>query len=83
MRANYIRIAIMIAAIIAANQLVGCNSGSDWDEAQQAGSHEAYENYIENNPGGEYVAEAQAASQADSTRQISLPENTSVDLVTG
>lgn len=58
MHTTCIRISIMIAAVIAVNQLAGCNSGSAWDEAQQAGTFEAYQNYIESNPGGEYVAEA-------------------------
>ena len=76
-RATCIRIAIMFAAIIAVNQLYGCNSRSSWDEAEQAGTYEAYQNYIEENPGDEYVAEAQ--ERADSLYWESVAGDTTVD----
>lgn len=77
MRANCIRIAIMIAAIIAVSQLVGCNSGSTWEEAEQAGTYEAYQNYIESNPGGEYIEEAR--ERADSLYWESVADDTTAN----
>lgn len=64
MRAIYTRITVIIVAIIAINQLYGCSSGSDWDKAKQSDTYEAYQNYIEKNPGGEHFAEAQKRADA-------------------
>lgn len=72
-----IHIAIMLAAIIAVNQLYGCNSRSAWDETEQDDTYEAYQNYIEENPGGEYVAEAR--ERADSLYWESIAGDTTVD----
>ncbi len=72
-----IRIAIMLAAITAVNQLYGCNSRSNWDEAEQAGTFEGYQNYIEENPRGEHVAEAH--ERADSLYWESIAGDTTVN----
>lgn len=77
MRATCLRIAIILAAIISLNQLVGCNSGSTWDEAERAGTYEAYQNYIETNPEGEYLAEAQM--RADSLYWETIAADTTAD----
>lgn len=74
MHSTFIHTAMMLAAIFAVNQLVGCSSGSAWEVAEQAGTYEAYQNYIENNPGGEHFAEAQA--RADSLYWESIAGDT-------
>lgn len=76
MRANCIHIAIMIAVIFAMIHLTGCNAGATWDEAEQADTYEAYQNYIEDNPGGEYVEEAQV--RADSLYWESVADDTTI-----
>ncbi|HKK45983.1 MAG TPA: SH3 domain-containing protein [Balneolaceae bacterium] len=74
MRVPSIRITIIIIAIIAINQLSGCTSRSDWDKAKQAGTYESYQNYINRNPGGEHLSEAQ--KRADSLYWKSIAGDT-------
>ncbi len=74
MRANCICITIIVAAIIALNQLSGCTSRSDWDKTKQAGTYEAYQSYIDRNPEGEHLTEAQ--QRADSLYWKSIAGDT-------
>jgi len=76
-RAAYLRIIIMIAAVMALNQLYGCNSGSSWDEAKQTDTYEAYQNYIKMNPEGEHLAEAR--NRVDSLYWESVAGDTIAD----
>lgn len=61
---SYLRTTVTIVFLLAINQLSGCTSRSDWDQAKQADTYEAYQNYIETNPGGEHLTEAQQRSDS-------------------
>jgi hypothetical protein len=74
MRANSTCITIIVAAIIGINQLSGCTTRSDWDKTEQAGTYEAYQNYIDRNPEGEHLVEAQ--QRADSLYWKSIAGDT-------
>jgi len=74
MRSTCIRITVIFAVFIAINQLSGCTSGSDWDKAKQAGTYDAYQNYMEKNPGGKHFAEAE--KRADSLYWKSIAGDT-------
>jgi len=74
MLATSSRITVIIAAIILINPLYGCSTRSDWDKAKQANTYEAYQNYVETNPGGEHFAEAQ--KRADSLYWKSIVADT-------
>lgn len=77
MSVNSIRLTVLFAAMIALNFFYGCNSGSTWEETEQAGTYEAYQNYIESNPNGEYIAEARV--RADSLYWESVAADTTED----
>lgn len=74
MLANYIRISTVLAAVITLNLLVGCSSRTTWEEAEVADTYEMYQNYIESNPDGEYIEEAQM--KADSLYWESIAADT-------
>lgn len=68
------RITMILAVIIVGNLLYGCTSGSPWEEAKQADTYEAYQNYIETRPDGNYLAEAR--KMADLRYWESIAEDT-------
>lgn len=74
MLANHI--AILLAAIIVLNLIVGCSSRTTWEEAQVADTYEMYQNYIDSNPEGEYLEEAKM--KADSLYWESIAADTTV-----
>lgn len=59
MFANYFPIATLLAAVIALNVFIGCSSRTTWEEAQVADTYEMYKNYIDSNPDGSHLEEAQ------------------------
>lgn len=57
-----IRIAVVIGIFTGLGLMLGCSS-STWEDAQQADTYEAYQAYIEDNPEGEHVEEAQKRAE--------------------
>lgn len=73
MHAIYIRVVILLIAVAGILPLAGCSS-STWEDAQQADTYEAYQAYIEANPDGDHIAEAQI--RADSLYWNSIKNDT-------
>jgi hypothetical protein len=74
MRASYIRLIAIGAAVIGVSQLYGCSSKSTWQKAAQTDTYQSYQNYIETNPKGEHLAEAK--KRADSRYWKSIKDDT-------
>lgn len=74
MNLNHIRFPTVLIAVIALNILIGCNSKTTWEEAVVADTYEMYQNYIDSNPNGEYLDEAQM--RADSLYWVSVADDT-------
>ncbi|SHF51920.1 hypothetical protein SAMN05443144_109166 [Fodinibius roseus] len=65
MYATFSRIAVVVLVFTIAGLgfITGCSGSMTWEEARQADTYEAYQSYIEDNPEGEHLEEAQ--KQAD------------------
>lgn len=77
MLANYTRIVTVLVIVFGLILFVGCSSKTTWEEAEVAGTYEMYQNYIESNPDGQYLEEAQM--KADSLYWESIAADTIVE----
>ncbi|WP_372638688.1 SH3 domain-containing protein [Fodinibius sp.] len=79
MYATFTRIAVVVAAFTIAGLglITGCSGSITWEEARQADTYEAYQSYVEDNPEGEHVEEAQ--NRADNRYWDAIKEDSTAE----